>query len=275
MKKILIFGIYGLLGNNIYVKLKNKYIIYGTCRIKLTKEKNIFNFEHNKINIYNIINKIKPDIIINCIAMLREKNLFDKEMMIYSNSIIPIIISQICVKKNIYFIHFSTDAVFNNSNILNGINDINNPDTFYGYTKVISEYIKDISLVLRVCPIGYSKYNNRSLFNFIYNNSNKDIKGYTNCYFNGSTTLVIIKELEKIIDSNYLIYGIRHISTEKISKYDLLVLINKIFNLNKYIIKDDNITISRFLKNDLINYKTSWENQIKELYFNMNLFLKN
>lgn len=274
MKKILIFGIYGLLGNNIYLYLKNKYKIFGTCRLgkRLTNENNIYDFNHSKENIEKIINEIKPDIILNCIAKLRENSINEKEEMIYSNCLVPINISQICKKKNIYFIHFSTDAVFNISKNYNQIDKLNNPDTFYGMTKCISEQIKDNALVLRVCPIGYSLYNNRSFFNFIYNNKSDKINGYTDCFFNGTTTIIIIKELEKIINSNNYIFGLRHISSYKISKYNLLKIINDIFELKKKILPNNEVKVCRLLKNDLVNFNKNWKEQIKELKENMYLF---
>lgn len=275
-KRILIFGIFGLVGYNIYLKCQSKYNIFGTCRLngKKKKHKNIYAFEHTKENIDKHIELVKPDVVINCIVVLRENNNQEKQQMIESNCLIPSFLSEICQEKKIYFIHFSTDAVFFPSTKVNDINSICSAITFYGLSKRMAELsVKKNGLVLRICPIGFSPYNNRSLFNFIYNNGNTEINGFENCIFNGSSIFVVIRELELIIDNlDFWENGIRHISTFKISKYELLKLINKEFQLGKKIIPKSEPNVCRLLKNDLVNFKTTWKDQIRELYKNMYLF---
>ena len=265
--KILILGVTGMLGFNSYQILKKKYNVFGTCRNNYeTSDPNIFIFEHNIENIIDIIKKNKPNIILNCIAQLRENNYVDKNNMIFSNCTIPISIANYCKLNNIYFIHFSTDAIFKSSNNYHSINENYSPEDFYGLTKSISETISKDSLVLRICPIGFDKFKRKSLFNFIYDNKNKEINGYNNVFFNGTTTIVIINEIIKIIESKKYIYGIRHITGPKISKFNLLNIINNEFNLNKNILELNEPKLSRLLKDDLIiSNHLNWNKMIKDL----------
>ena len=265
--KILILGVRGMLGFNCYQILKEKYNVFGTCRNNYEiNDQNIFIFEHNIENIINIIEKIKPNIILNCIAQLRENNYTDKNNMIFSNCTIPISIANYCKLNNIFFIHFSTDAIFKSSNNHHTINESYSSESFYGLTKSISETISNNSLVLRICPIGFDKFKRNSLFNFIYDNENKEINGYKNVFFNGTTTIEITNEIIKIIESKKYIYGIRHITGPKISKYDLLKIINNVFNLNKNIIPLNEPKISRLLKDDLVDSnQLHWVKMIKDL----------
>ena len=266
-KKILILGVTGMLGYNSYNILKKKYYTYGTCRNNYGLENNkIFTFNHTLENILNKIKEIKPDIILNCLAILKETNYDEKNNMIFINTTLPIKICQYCNENNIYFIHFSTDAVFKSSSKFHNINDSYSPENFYGSTKCLSESISNDSLVLRICPIGYDKFKKKSLFNFIYDNKNKEINGYKNVFFNGTNTIVIIKEIIKIIESKNYIYGIRHITGPKISKFNLLKIINEEFNLNKNIIPTDKPCLSRLLKDDLIDSsRLNWKDMIKQL----------
>ena len=265
--KILILGVTGMLGYNSYKILKEKkYKVYGTSKSDLIDDKNIFVFSHSIENINNIIDKLNPDIVLNCIAILRENDYNQKNDMIYSNCTIPLNLSNFCKNKNIYLIHFSTDAVFKSSETFNSINESYSPDSFYGLTKAISESILDDSLVLRICPIGFDKFKRKSLFNFIYDNENSEINGYKNAFFNGTTTIVIINEIIKIIENKKYIYGIRHITGPKISKFDLLNIINKEYNLNKKIKPIYEPKISRLLKDDLIDSKLlDWNKMIQDL----------
>jgi len=275
MKKILIVGCYGMMGYNIFTILNNndKYKVFGSCRQgkKHTTHNNIYEVNHlENFDINNFIDFIKPDVIINCIAQLRETNINEKINMVHANCLIPLYLAEICDKNNIYFIHFSTDAVFGSNN-LSDKKDNYLPDSFYGLTKCISEFINKNGIILRICPIGYEKFSNKSLFNFIYNNDKNTINGYKNCFFNGATTLTIIKYIIDLIDNKKLT-GIYHITSDQISKFDLLNLINDTFKLNKTIIPIEEPKISRILKEDLKTYYSSWESQIKELYSNMHLF---
>lgn len=267
-KKILIIGCTGMLGYNLFKIFSDKYkFVYGTCRNKynLTNE-NIYTLEHTKENLYNIIKKINPDIILNCIGILKENNYQEKINMIYANSILPIELNNICKENNIYFIHFSTDSIFKSSFEYHNINNIYTPETFYSSTKILSEVIEKDALVLRICPIGYDYFKNLSLFNFIYNNKETNINGYKNCYFNGLTTIEIGKELLKIINNNSKLKGIHHITGPKISKYELLKIINIAFNLNKNIIPIEEPIISRLLKDDLNKSNNlDWITMINEL----------
>jgi len=272
MKKVAIIGCTGMVGYNLFLTLANKYDIYGSCRNKydLTND-NIYEFEHNFQNLTEFIDNIKPHVIINCVALLNENSEEEKLNMLYSNSIIPFQLNKICKEKNIYFIHFSTDAVFKSSNEYNKIDDCYSPESFYGMSKAISENIKNNSLVLRICPIGYDKFKNKSLFNYIYANKENKINGYKKCYFNGLTTLEISKKVINIIENNY-IYGIYHLTGSKISKCELLTIINDIFDLKKEINEVDSPEISRLLIKDnrITNDvdKLNWNDMIYDFKIN-------
>jgi dTDP-4-dehydrorhamnose reductase len=86
--------------------------------------------------------------------------------------------------------------------------------------------------------IGPEIKNGVGLFNFIYNNPDTDIPGWENAWWNGITTLQLAKCIDNYM-KNPCVTGIYHLVNNDISinKYELLCLINKIYNLNKNIIK--------------------------------------
>lgn len=267
-KKVLVLGSSGMLGNQIYNDLlESSFDVYGTNRSNIENQDldRVFTFEHTEEKLISKIEEIKPNIIINCIAKLKEGNYDDKLEMIYSNCTLPIFVCNYCIEKNIYFIHFSTDAVFKSSVNYHKVDDCYSPESFYGMSKAISESIKNNSLVLRVCPIGYENHSNRSLFNFIYNSKEDKINGFKNCYFNGTTTNVISERVINIINSNEKIYGIHHITGPKISKYELLEVINRECELNKTIIPVDKPEVCRLLDNGKFSTNDPWYFMIKKL----------
>ena len=70
-----------------------------------------FNVEYEDIS--NIVDEVKPELIINCIGIIKQdnksKSLIDS---ISINSLFPHILSKVCDDKKIRLIHFSTDCVF-------------------------------------------------------------------------------------------------------------------------------------------------------------------
>ena len=65
-KTILIFGVTGLLGSQLNLYFKKKYKIFGIGKNKNDCD---YNFDvNNRKKTENILKKIKPDIVINCIA---------------------------------------------------------------------------------------------------------------------------------------------------------------------------------------------------------------
>jgi dTDP-4-dehydrorhamnose reductase len=94
------------------------------------------------------------------------------------------------------------------------------------------------------------------------------IKGYKNVLWNGVTTLELAKAIDSLINNN--ITGLYHLGSEKkISKFDLLNLIKKIFNKEDVeIIPDTNITLDRTIKNTRKDFKyeiPSYEQMLLDL----------
>ena len=87
--------------------------------------------------------------------------------------------------------------------------------------------------------------------------------GYANHYWNGITTLEWSKQAYNIIKDWNSFSKITQIGTDKTNKYELLCLINKIFECNKNIISINVDSVNKCLKTD---YKLqSLEEQIIEL----------
>jgi dTDP-4-dehydrorhamnose reductase len=96
------------------------------------------------------------------------------------------------------------------------------------------------------------------------------VAGFQNAYFSGLTTLEVAKVIEKIIFSNKNLSGIFHLSSERISKYELLGLISDIYFKKIEIVPTSLPVIDRSLNSEklkiLIDYKTpSWKEMIFEL----------
>ena len=120
--RILIFGATGMLGHQLYkiLSLNTNLIVFGTCRNKnkikaLSGYKQIIVFKNlfklNKLRFF--IKKIKPDIVINCVGIIKQNSKQNSQKIIFKiNSSLPNNLSKLAVENNFKFVHFSTDCVF-------------------------------------------------------------------------------------------------------------------------------------------------------------------
>ena len=90
----------------------------------------------------------------------------------------------------------------------------------YGFSKILGEVSYVNTLTLRTSIIGHELNSNLSLLEWFLS-QNKSCKGYTKSFFSGLTTYEIYKILLKLLSKKKLT-GIYHLSSTKISKYELL-----------------------------------------------------
>ena len=95
--------------------------------------------------------------------------------------------------------------------------------------------------------------------------------GYQNAIYSGLPTVEIASILMKYVIPNEEIFGLYHLSSEPINKYELLKIIKKIYGLNLLINKDKTVKIDRSLNSDkfkkIVKYKSpSWNDLIEKMF---------
>tara|TARA_A100000164_G_scaffold382143_1_gene438953 strand:- start:5733 stop:6602 length:870 start_codon:yes stop_codon:yes gene_type:complete len=279
--KVIIFGAGGMLGNTLIKTLSQDkaYEVYGTLR----KDINFFD-KNNSIRIFKniscerinewreILMQIKPDIIINCIGIVKQlKEANDPQLSIFTNSLFPHQLHNVCREINSKLIHISTDCVFSGKKGLYSENDKPDSSDLYGLSKLLGEINSKNSLTIRTSIIGHSINSNHGLIDWFLKQNFK-IKGYRKAIFSGLTTLELSNVILKYVLTNNTLNGIVHISNVPISKFDLLNLVSRIYKKSIIISPDDNLIIDRSLNSKTFIEKTgyippSWETMIEEMYF--------
>jgi len=256
MKKIIIFGINGMLGNYIYTFFrKNNLEIIGYNR----RDFDVLKDNWEKIN--NLIGN--NNIVINCIGLIPQKNNGEKNYF-KINSFFPHFLEKESLKNNCKLIHITTDCVFNGLKGYYKNTDKHDAIDIYGISKSLGEPLN--STIIRTSIIGEEIYNKKSFLEWVLNSKN-NINGYLNHYWNGITCLQLAKLIKKIIEDNYFWKGVKHLySYDIVNKYQLACIIKNIYNININIIpyhdiKDKNMT----LKGDNKFNIPSIEKQILEL----------
>jgi dTDP-4-dehydrorhamnose reductase len=275
-KKILILGAAGMLGHQLYIFLKSKnYLVKGICRKNKTitekffKNNNFLNLDLEKFDLLeNTINKYRPDFIINCAGIIKQKaHQYDKNKIYLINSCLPNYLSFLSKNFKFKLIHISTDCVYDGKKGNYKEDNITNSKDEYGLSKALGEVYSDNCITLRTSIIGHELNQSNGLLEWFL--KQKKVHGFKKAFFSGLTTLELSKVIEKLLNSD-LNKGIYNIASKKISKYELLVLINQIYYKNISILSSNKLKINRSLNGKLFEKKTnikisSWKKMIVDM----------
>ena len=271
MMKIIVFGSTGMLGNYVYKVLSEKYIVITITR----KEFDIENDLWSKLD--NLLQKEYNDVqtIINCAGVISQScPTLDYKKYIRINTLFPHKLQELSVKYNYKFIHITTDCVYDGQKGNYIETDVHSEPGIYGVSKSLGE--PENACIIRTSSIGEELLNKKGLLEWLISQENKEINGYANHLWNGVTCLTLSEIIKTIIEKNLFWEGIRHIySPNIVSKYELCVYINEIYNLNISICKYETEIINKSLGSCYnMNFKIKKiENQIIDT-FNYNIINK-
>ena len=227
MRKVLVFGANGMLGRTLLDYFKQRdYNVFGVTR-------NEFDiYKSNNDDLDKLLESSKPEFIINAAGIIKQKiNLFLIEEIIEINSIFPRNLYKLSKERGAKLVHITTDCVYSGSKGNYDENDLFDPDDVYGMTKCAGE--KSEAMNIRTSIIGEEEGSDYSLLSWAKANRGKKIKGYKNHFWNGVTTLYLAELIDIIIDKGLYQPGTFHLNSPSVvSKYELLEIINRVYDLN-------------------------------------------
>lgn len=216
--------------------------------------------------------KIKPDIVINCIGIIKQlAEAKDPIVSIRINALLPHLLANICEKTSSHLIQISTDCVFDGTKGSYTESDISNPTDLYGQTKFLGEVAnRNHCLTLRTSIIGRELYTQSGLIEWFLSNKGGKVKGFTKAIYTGFSTLAMVAIIDNIIKKHPDVSGLYQVSSNPISKYDLVCLINKAMGLDIDIERETDFFMDRSLLCDRFKVKTgftppSWADMIGQM----------
>jgi dTDP-4-dehydrorhamnose reductase len=233
VKKIIVIGCKGMAGHVIFEYLTNntKYEVIGIARGNdypaLKYDLDITDFKRLR----NVLIEERPDIVINCIGILNRDAEDHPDKAILMNSYFPHFLTHVGKDINFKVIHISTDCVFNGEKGSYKENSIKDGYGIYAQSKALGEIDYGNNLTLRTSIIGPElKPNGIGLFHW-FMQQNGVIKGYSEAYWTGVTTIELAKAIHAAIEQN--IRGLHHlVNDSKINKFDLTNLFKNVFGKN-------------------------------------------
>lgn len=260
MPKILILGSKGMLGQMAAYYFSKKY--------KVVKYDERYSLS-DRDKFIEMLHETDADFIINCIGLIKQKNISHQLMIEVNTFLVGDILSNISKQQQL--IQPSTDCVFSGAtkNQKNMLKDSADANDIYGLSKLCGEKLAlsyKNGKVIRTSIIGLDiRKDGLGLFNWFYRlDSHTAINGYENHLWNGITTLEWCKQIDSNVIKKKSSDNFFCFESPTISKYDLLKFINNIF--------DKKIIISKYKTETNLNmslegnfYCKSIQNQLDDL----------
>ena len=239
MKKVLVLGRAGMLGHIVYETFSNidEFEVVGCARNAVDAETEVIDVsEFQALEL--LFERVQPDIVVNCIGVLIQGSVDSIGNAILLNSYLPHRLVDFGEKFHFKVIHVSTDCVFSGERGGYRDTDLRDGDTSYARSKTLGEVFDTNHLTIRTSIIGPElKSNGTGLVDWFLK-QHGEVEGYCNAYWSGVTTIELAKAIVEFIRQD--ITGLYQFTVEpKISKYDLLLLIKRVWDLDRLIVTEN------------------------------------
>jgi dTDP-4-dehydrorhamnose reductase len=271
-KTILILGGTGMLGHLLlrYLSAYPEYDVYATARTLAGLQKHfpknlLERFRPDSVDanyfdsVIRALASIQPDVVINCIGIIKQIPLAsDPLTAITVNALLPHRISLISRTADARVIHISTDCVFNGGKGMYTENDQSNAEDLYGRTKFLGEVSYPHCVTLRTSIIGHELKGKYGLIEWFLAQTQK-VRGFRKAIYSGFPTIELARIIHDYVLPNPELSGIYHVSSEPISKYDLLRLVAERYGKETEIEPYDDFVQDRSLSSTLFREATGYQ----------------
>jgi dTDP-4-dehydrorhamnose reductase len=125
--------------------------------------------------------------------------------------------------------------------------DVADAEDLYGRSKLLGEVTGPGCLTIRTSLIGRELATTHGLVEWFLDNHGQRVPGYTNAIFSGFPTLILAQIIAETIDREWPLSGLYHVSSEPVSKYQLLILLREAFQVPVEIEAYPHVSVDRSL----------------------------
>lgn len=279
--RVLVFGSTGMLGHKVMQMLPARYSVFGTvrgpvssvaCADVLAPDRLIGNVDVGDLDeVAHVVSQIRPQFVINCVGVIKQLEAgSNPRIAIGINSLFPHQLADICRTHDARLIHISSDCVFSGNRGMYKETDVADAIDLYGRTKLLGEVSESHCLTLRTSIIGRELTSANGLIEWFLQRGQNKVHGFRRAIYTGLTTIEFVRVLQRVMDAPGVLNGIYQVSSEPITKYDLLHLARRAFGVFTEIVPTDVPVIDRSLdsarfRQELGYAPPSWPCMIEEM----------
>lgn len=270
MRKVLILGGSGMLGHTLfrYLSEDSRLDVFATVRSlkalsewlpaeqmkKVYRDVDVLHFD----TLVAVFAEVKPDLVVNCIGIIKQVPAAqDPLATITANALLPHRIALLCGAAGARMIHVSTDCVFDGEKGSYTESDFSNATDLYGRTKYLGEVVYPHCVTLRTSIIGHELKGKHGLVEWFLNQEGK-VRGFRNVIFSGFPTLELSRIICDYVIPDQEMTGLYHVSSNPISKYELLQHINVQYGKKIEIDPVDRFQVDRSLDSSRFRTRTGY-----------------
>jgi len=278
--RILILGGDGMLGHQLFKSLRSRHDARVTLRQRLSayKEYSLFSAENayegmevgSVDGLIEVLGEFRPEAVVNAVGIVKQRSTAKESVpSLEINSLFPHRLAGLCKAADIRMVHMSTDCVFSGRKGMYQEEDLSDAEDLYGRTKYLGEVYESHCVTLRTSIIGKELSRKQGLLEWFLSQRGS-VQGFRNALFSGFTTLELSRIIEKILTEHPGKGGLYHVSSDPISKFDLLTLIKRKMGLRIDIIPAEEPRLDRSLDSTRFRKKfhytpPAWGEMIEEL----------
>jgi dTDP-4-dehydrorhamnose reductase len=279
--RVLIIGGAGMLGHKLWQVYQDRFDTWTTLRGSPSDYRGCGLFTGNHViphvdagntdQLARVIADVRPDVIINAVGIVKQLDAARDPLTSLSiNAMFPHRLVLVARLAGARVVHVSTDCVYSGLKGSYLESDPSDAEDLYGRSKYLGEVAGPGALTLRTSIIGRELKTRSGLLEWFLSQSGRRVHGYTRAIFSGLTTAAFARALAGLIEHHPKLEGLYHLSTDPISKYDLLVRLRAAFRCDVEIDTDDTVRIDRSLDSTRLQrdagYRPeSWDTMIEDL----------
>jgi len=279
--RILILGGDGMLGHRLLAHLTPRHDARVTLRQDLAAYQRHGMFTpanayagvdvRDSNRLIDVMADFRPQAVVNCVGIVKQRSEASAHLpSIEINALLPHRLAVLARAAGARLVHLGTDCVFSGRRGGYREDDQADAEDLYGRTKLLGEVADPGCITLRTSIIGRELSRRTGLLEWFISQRGATVRGYRQAIFSGFTTAEMSRIIEMLLVERPEASGLYQVSSEPISKHDLLAHINVALGLGITIVPDDAFHCDRSLDSTHFRQRfgyqpPTWEAMVDEL----------
>jgi dTDP-4-dehydrorhamnose reductase len=279
--RVLVLGAGGMLGHKLVQRLSREFAVSGTLRgdgelyrssPALAGAGLYSGVDCSDVStVMKVLDENVPHAVINCTGVVKQREQSkDPVDTISINALFPHLLAHLCAERSIRLLHFSTDCVFSGKGGPYREMDFADAADLYGRTKFLGEVAGDGCLTLRTSIIGRELAHHSGLIEWFLAQRGRRVNGYAGALYTGLTTNAMADVVVTLLTRFPKLSGLWHLASDPISKFELLGIVNEVYEADVEIVRDEAFLCDRRLDGTRFRAETGimppqWRKMIEDM----------